>query len=537
MRVLPSKRIAFTGRVLSFLGNPRGRLPVSCTVYVVKDYQSYLESLKFTSYALRFGAGVSLHIGELDLSDFPTKFPNVYFYLSKSHPEYEEFSQLENFTDTHIGEVIKVYDSMVESIPDTVSIEDSWLKVFSFESGKDYTIDLSLLRPKGTTNSYGLTASGAVSFAGIYVKLLEVLKQEKKIVAIMGAYSKLNEILRRGGLYKNGAIVIHCDVDSPNVWEFLSASREDCPWVRVSLNLNQEKDKNPPEVVKAAIPSVRSGDLFLVKKVYQNGQRLYHNVCLEVLLPHRGTCLLSHVNLGVTPKSKIPQAFVDAAKFLCDLHPKTQVDKHGFYLPPEQDKQIGIGVLGLANLLAFYKVKYKEFVEALKDVLDGRSKDSEAHKIAEYLYEGYMAAARIAVSHNMERAFVIAPTANCSFKYKDFRGYTTTPEISPPVARSVVRISETTEEIQVEYPPDCEIASEVGWDTYFELINQWQRLMNATGLAHAISANWWSDVVVMNEQFIDKWLDSNLRSLYYALPVLGEIPECDLLEGCTACAE
>ncbi|MDM7327256.1 MAG: hypothetical protein P3X23_009110, partial [Thermosynechococcus sp. Uc] len=361
--------VAVTGRVKTFLdGAPT--LPVSCTTYVVKDYQGYLDSLKFTSYALRHGAGVSLHIGELDLSDFPTASPNVYFYLSKDHLDYEEFSQLPNVVSEPVGQVIQVYDSMMESIPGTVSIEDAWLLTHTFKSRDSYTIDLSLLRPKGKANGRGLVASGPCSFALIFSNILNVLAAPNKVIPIMRLYSRLNEVLRRGGIYKNGAIVIHCDIDSPLCLDFLSATRADCPWARMSLNL--DKDCNPKDTLQKAIPLVRSGDLFLVKKVYDaNGRRIYHNVCLEVLLPHRGTCLLTHVNLGSTPKSKIAKAFERGMKFLCLLHSRTGVDKDGVYLSPSQDRQVGLGVIGLANLLAFYQVKYKDFVHALKLALDG----------------------------------------------------------------------------------------------------------------------------------------------------------------------
>ncbi len=153
----------------------------------------------------------------------------------------------------------------------------------------------------------------------------------------------------------------------------------------------------------------------------------------------------------------------------------------------------------------------------------------------------------------MERAFTIAPTASCSYRYKDSEGYVTTPEISPPVDRRVIRVSETAEQLVVEYPSNVEIADEVGFDTYFELIDAWQTMMNLTGLAHSISANWWSDRVKMNVDFLYKWMTSQWRSLYYALPVEPS-DEIDLsmllnLEGeegdafgcsldyCSACAE
>ncbi len=43
-------------------------------------------------------------------------------------------------------------------------------------------------------------------------------------------------------------------------------------------------------------------------------------------------------------------------KELCELHGKTGVGDTGEYLPSETDRQVGLGVLGLANLLRRYGV-------------------------------------------------------------------------------------------------------------------------------------------------------------------------------------
>ena len=62
-------------------------------------------------------------------------------------------------------------------------------------------------------------------------------------------------------------------------------------------------------------------------------------------------CLLEHINLGACELSDIPQAFVKGMDELCDLHPTTGVET-GEYLTPSMDRQVGLGMLGLANLLA-----------------------------------------------------------------------------------------------------------------------------------------------------------------------------------------
>ena len=125
--------ISRTGRVQSWLEDPNGRLPVSCTVFVVDDTMEGPEGIeaswRFASHALRNGAGCAIH--------------------------------------------------------------------------------LSRLRPKGHDNGKGLLASGPVSFGKIY--------------------STLNEILRRGGKYKNGAIVLHLDASHPDIDEFITTPREQLP--------------------------------------------------------------------------------------------------------------------------------------------------------------------------------------------------------------------------------------------------------------------------------------------------------------------
>ena len=50
---------------------------------------------------------------------------------------------------------------------------------------------------------------------------------------------------------------------------------------------------------------------------------------------------------------------------LIELHAKTGVESTGEYLTQEEDRQVGLGMLGLANLLALEGVTYAEFGEAL----------------------------------------------------------------------------------------------------------------------------------------------------------------------------
>jgi hypothetical protein len=390
-------------------------------------------------------------------------------------------------------------------------IEASWRFVsHALRNGAGVAVHLSKLRPKGTESHKGidkLIASGPVSFARIY--------------------STLNEILRRGGTYRNGAVVCHLDLNHPDVLEFISVSRSDLPWVKRCVNINQYWwDEASTEVRTALLDGIKKGDIWLNKtKVDKNGNRIRGNVCLEVYLPSRGTCLLQHVNLGGCEFDDIQRAFVNGMSELCALHAKTGVSESGEYLPAETDRQVGLGLLGLANLLRRYGVSYKDFGVALEQVNSGVAVDqTPAYALAAEIQNGVKQAAQVARFNNMDRAFAIAPTASCSYRYTDLDGYTTCPEIAPPIARQVDRDSGTFGVQSFDYGP-VEIASEVGWDAYKKVADGIVQMLDSTGLLHGYSFNSWSDVVTYDEAFIEEWLASPQTSLYYSLQVMGDVQD------------
>ena len=119
----------------------------------------------------------------------------------------------------------------------------------------------------------------------------------------------------------------------------------------------------------------------------------------------------------------------------------------------------------------------------------------------------------------MDRAFAIAPTASCSYRYTDRAGYTTAPELAPPIGRTVDRDSSTFGVETFDYG-EVETADQVGWDDYKRTVDGIMEMLNRTGLAHGYSYNSWSDVVQYDEAFIQDWLRSPQTSLYYSLQVM-----------------
>ena len=420
--------IARTGRVQTWMDNPTSRLPVSCTVFVVEDSMEgpngIEASWRFVSHALRYGAGVAVH--------------------------------------------------------------------------------LSKLRGRGSENGKGLVASGPVSFGKIY--------------------SCLNEQLRRGGVYKNGAVVLHLDINHPDILDFVNVPRHDIPWAKRCVNLDMklwsEADEN---VQNAIVKGIARGDIWLAKiREDQYGKRIYANVCLEVFLRSRGTCLLEHINLGGCTVEELPQAFVAGMEELIELHAMTGVESTGEYLSQSEDRQVGLGMLGLANLLALEGVSYAQFADALEYVqkfTNDVTVTPAALNIVRALQQGVDSAAATARMANMDRAFAIAPTASCSYQYTDRAGYTTAPEIAPPIGRTVDRDSSTFGVSQYNYG-DVETAEEVTWPIYKRVVDGIMRMLNSTGLAHGYSYNTWSDVVTYDNDFIENWLLSPQTSMYYSLQVM-----------------
>ncbi len=335
---------------------------------------------------------------------------------------------------------------------------------------------------------------------------------------------RLNEILRRGGVYKNGAVVCHLDLSHPDALEFITTSRSELPWVKRCINITDEWWQGCT-FKEELLYGIKSGDIWLNKVKYDNeGKRIRGNVCLEVYLPSRGTCLLQHVNLGACEFDDIPNAFFEGMSQLCELHGKTGVGSSGEYLPSETDRQVGLGLLGLANLLRRYGVTYDQFGRALEQFNKGESVRSAAYELVTQINAGIESAASIARNNEMVRAFAIAPTASCSYRSTDLDGYTCTPEIAPPISQTVDRDSGTFG-VQTYNYGDVEIASKVGWKAYKRVADGIMTLLNKTGLLHGYSFNSWSDVVTYDEGFIQEWLESPQTSLYYSLQVMGDVQD------------
>ncbi|NER97432.1 MAG: hypothetical protein F6J86_26895 [Symploca sp. SIO1B1] len=431
--------------------------------------------------------------------------------------------------------VLAVADS-IHGDPDSICEMGTFIKRGT-KGGCGITLEMSSLRPAGSP------VSGTEAYASGPNSFLE------------SASADIGTI-RRHGVYKNGAGCAYINHDHPDLLEWLGYSnsygvsiqdrlgdRFNIPpvdfdgnanqrWIKKAIYVDDTLLDNPllPEIMQ----SISRGRLFVAKKQWSaDGERLYSNICTEALLPNRGTCSINHVNLAnITDIGDIVPAMEMAVMIGCEVRSLTVLPED-LYMAPYEDCQIMVGVIGLANLLGRFGISYEQFVGDLTAELDrleemGTSQYLESRMVAELssrtlvseLVASYHMGGGIAKSYGISRAFTVAPTINSAFREPDIDGMAIAPEIAPPVFNpktfSVERRSGTNGTSVFQYPDYIENAVDVGFETYFNLANQWQRLMNSTALSHAISFNTWESQPI-DESFIRRFMASNLKSLYYRI--------------------
>ena len=91
------------------------------------------------------------------------------------------------------------------------------------------------------------------------------------------------------------------------------------------------------------IKGIKAGDIWLNKVKYEGTKRIRGNVCLEVYLPSRGTCLLQHLNCGQTSYEDLPKSFRYGMQELCELHAKNRCWRDWRIPRSSVDRQVGLG--------------------------------------------------------------------------------------------------------------------------------------------------------------------------------------------------
>jgi len=277
--------------------------------------------------------------------------------------------------------------------------------------------------------------------------------------------------------------------------------------------------------------------------------------CEEIKLKHTATCLLLHVNAGQCKNIQdFEEALVRATRLGATIHKiwRDKADtKASIYRPLEDDRQIGIGVVGWANFLANQGISYKAFVTMLRDYFENPNK---INPIAYGLATAYWKASNVAEAQGLERLFTMAPTQKSAYDNVDINGNTLCRSIDPPFNKRERRISNQHGHKWV-YHGEVETVSDLTPDEHQLMWEDWYRIMASTGKAHSMSFDNWK---LIDESWIEDFLTrSPLPSTYYqmasridqsylnkgrTLRVLKESKEtqaCSLTpeEGCVTCGE
>jgi len=543
----PSYLTAEVGRVKTFRLNPeRGTLPVSCTIWVHKPGLVELgNTITFVTHALQVGAGINVHLDYWQtLHNAPASRPDL------------AFQGLENTWLEPAPN--QIYRKLVveDSINGPRGIVQSLMKYIELAlGGTDVLVDLSKLRPAGSTNELGMIATGPDSFSLLFIRANDYISNPS-ITQFLAFLSSFNEVIRRGGVYKNGALTTSMPVHHPAFEEYLKASPSVHPWLKKGASLVKNFRNYTTLKDSEILAKINAGELWLEKLTDLSGNWITHlqylqlgddnilraNVCREIRIRFGETCTLGHVNAGACKPRELPRAFALTMRHLIEVHSVNAPGKDPLrqFVDGKIDRQVGLGIIGWANFLRLSGVTYREFTNALKTLVrhphakdgmdelikgftEGKSlkqvagnleASNPAIEIASQLFIGYAQASALAKEYGLYRAFCIAPTASSSYAHEDLEGYTTTPEIAPPIYQQVERLSQIImEDIVYEYG-DVETVAMVGWETIWEMSELWQELMNLTGLAHSISFNLLEDMTPFD---FKKWCDGPLLTTYYRL--------------------
>lgn len=524
------------GRPRRYLAGGVGLLPHSCTLFVYRDVP---DCLQFTARSLKTGSGVKCVFDKdfVLLAEPVTGTMNL--VLSEDHHDYAAFAEVVSQSvsdqparpDTRRISFVRVQDSM-ENEPGLLGdcgIIESWQRVHDLMSaGHNVVVDLSQLRRSGSNKSdgYAVTSSGPASFAKIYLAMAKYLTKPS-MLTLLQLQGTLNAVILKGG-HKRGIVTSMMHTANPLINEYLDAPTADLDGshkkgVIIDKACAEGKTKAAKALRSKIASKVNTESIFLQKDSAVLGERYadtYSNVCVGIMLPDRGTCLIWRVNLGVVEtREQLVEAFVLATQQVVSLHKhwhdKTPGNLKQLWQPIEQDRQVAIDVVGLANMLKRFGYTYQQFVDELALVnTDNVNPGSLAYWFAEAYAASTDTAQAMAAELGLpmfDRLHTVEPAQRHAFELNDYEGATLCRGIWPPFASVVNRQSDVEGSITVDHG-DVETLETVSPQLVFELNSQWQQLMNKFGMPHAISADIYEPVDL---DWLTKWWQSPQLTAYY----------------------
>lgn len=385
-------------------------------------------------------------------------------------------------------------------------------------------------------------SSGRESFIET-CRTIEKFGNDPTLTNYLKVLSDICSCIKRGGFRRHGALTTTLKYHSPLYEEYLNIPFGFLSHLKKGTGINEYIDIDTLTIL---LEKINKGEMFLEKYLGESqGQELFTNVCRGLGIIAGDQCLVSPVNLGMCRTSEdIVKGFIEVTQFLIDVF------EYQNKLQPLSDRQIAVGICGLANLLKLYEVSYREFINELaylNKAIDSngtriifawksispsgwlgqyydRVKTNKATELAHSIGRGMFASAELGNYHNMRATLAIEPTASCSRRYKDYEGFDICPNLDPPDVIKGVGIEKRHSETGVYdengeliaptffYGKDIEPASDLTAEDHFTLWCEIQKLMDSTGKAHGACYEQWQELTVAG---FYQWLDSPLKFMYY----------------------
>lgn len=425
------------------------------------------------------------------------------------------------------------YSCNVFSVGDSVaSIAEAagWsLQVSAYQGAP--SVDLTELRGRNSQVSTGGNSSGAAAFSRIFDSIVGSMRRPTK---------------------KNGAGIVWLSCFHPDLQEFLDTEFT-AAFKGIYIPANSNRDDvirllADKPLMKNLAAAYEEGKCFICKSpdVGLNGEPLKLNLCTEVEIPHRGGCTLGVINISQFTLDNINQlanVMTEAALDMeDDLNKVLQaLPSTPLFCNSPNNTQFGLGVSGLASLLANCGVSYEQFTVALETAVEDTSRiyqvvDNAMHSLdidpspANKLVAGIVKAyeqSTLALGNRVTKAFCVQPSATGAYQCADASGYYSSPELQPVIGIRdsagvhTIRKSQLLGDEKVVFHPATETINDVPYPVYARLCSAWQHMMDTTGLAHRHSACYYGDRFTPAK--LEEFIESRRKSLYYRLPSYNEV--------------
>jgi Ribonucleotide reductase, barrel domain len=411
-----------------------------------------------------------------------------------------------------------VVGDSIESIGEALQ----WSLHVSHQQGAP-SLNFGALRPRGSGISTGGVSGGAVPF----MLMLD---------------AQVHEIKR--DTYKKGAGIAWLPWWHEDLREFLAA---DFKSIYRGVLVPLDGSPLPPDTEQLLVEAYEAGKCFICKEPEAvEGEQVTLNLCTEIELPSLGACVLGVVNLSQYEPDNIHELPTDferaAEELLKDSRQSRLLQKKSQVLACSSslNDQFGLGVSGLASMLAIWDASYEKFTEALEAVVDTTKlnlalenakvrleKDkTPAHTLVFYIVLAY-AYARTNIAESVVKAFCVQPSATGAYECADACGYYSSPELQPVIGIRddsgvyTMRKSQLKGDTKVTFHPRTETIDEVPYEIYRRLCCAWQKLLDLTGLGHRHSACYYGEAFTTAD--LRTFLKSEQKNLYYRLPYYNPV--------------